>query len=95
MIAGFSLAGTERTPAVHAPSATKLMWPNETTPELPTKMYSATTIETMTSALMKYVWLELDTTAPNSAASTTSRTGAASCAVAAARLIPAPPRRAA
>ena len=29
MIAGFSLAGTESTPAVHAPSATKLMCPNE------------------------------------------------------------------
>ena len=35
MIAGFSLRGTESTPAVQAPSATKLMWPNESTPELP------------------------------------------------------------
>ena len=37
MIAGFSLTGTESTPAVHAPSATKLTWPNERTPELPMK----------------------------------------------------------
>ena len=36
MIAGFSARGTESTPAVHTPSATKLMWPNDTTPELPT-----------------------------------------------------------
>ena len=35
MIAGFSAVGTERTPAVHAPSATKLMCPNDSTPELP------------------------------------------------------------
>ena len=35
MIAGFSPAGTVSTPAVHAPSATKLMWPNDSTPELP------------------------------------------------------------
>ena len=35
MIAGFSLRGTESTPAVQAPSATKLIWPNESTPELP------------------------------------------------------------
>jgi hypothetical protein len=52
MIAGFSDAGTESTPAVHAPSATKLMWPNESTPELPMKTYSATTIATFTSAVM-------------------------------------------
>ena len=37
MIAGFSETGTERTPAVQAPTATKLMCPNETTPEFPTK----------------------------------------------------------
>ena len=36
MIAGFSSTGTESTPAAQAPTATKLMWPNETTPELPT-----------------------------------------------------------
>jgi len=34
MIAGFSPAGTERTPAVHAPTATKLMCPNESTPRV-------------------------------------------------------------
>ena len=37
MIAGFAPDGTDRTPAVHAPSATKLMCPNESTPELPMK----------------------------------------------------------
>jgi len=37
MIAGFSSTGIERTPAAHAPTATKLMWPNERTPELPMK----------------------------------------------------------
>ena len=37
MIAGFSLAGTVRTPAVQAPIAKKAMCPNESTPELPTK----------------------------------------------------------
>ena len=37
MIAGFSLVGTDSTPAVHAPIATKLMCPNESTPELPMK----------------------------------------------------------
>ena len=35
--AGFSATGTVSTPATHAPTATKLMWPNETTPELPMK----------------------------------------------------------
>ena len=35
MIAGFSLGGTVSTPAVQAPSATKLMCPNDSTPELP------------------------------------------------------------
>jgi len=37
MIAGFSPTGTVSTPAVHAPTATKLMCPNESTPELPMK----------------------------------------------------------
>ena len=37
MIAGFSLPGTVSTPAVQAPSATKLTCPNERTPELPMK----------------------------------------------------------
>ena len=53
MIAGFSAAGTDSTPAVQAPIATKLMCPNETTPELPTKTYSPTTIATLTSASVK------------------------------------------
>ena len=35
MIAGFSLIGMERTPAVHAPIATKLICQKESTPELP------------------------------------------------------------
>ncbi len=43
---GFSVIGTESTPAVHAPTETKLMCPNESTPELPTNVYSATTIAT-------------------------------------------------
>ena len=29
--------GTDKTPAVQAPSATKLMWPKDSTPELPMK----------------------------------------------------------
>ena len=37
MIAVFWSGGTVSTPAVHTPSATKAMWPNETTPEFPTK----------------------------------------------------------
>ena len=37
MIAGFSPAGTESTPAVQAPTATKLMCPKLSTPELPMK----------------------------------------------------------
>ena len=37
MIAGFSSTGIESTPAAQAPTATKLMCPNETTPELPMK----------------------------------------------------------
>ncbi len=53
MIAGFSLDGTVSTPAVHAPSATKLMWPNERTPVLPMKMYRPTTIVTLMSASRK------------------------------------------
>ena len=53
MIAGFSPGGTVSTPAVHAPSATKLMCPNESTPELPMKTYSATTIATLTSVSVK------------------------------------------
>ena len=35
MIAGFSPTGTDSTPAVQAPIATKLMWPKDSTPELP------------------------------------------------------------
>ena len=53
MVAGFSSSGTDSTPAAHTPTAKKLMCPNESTPELPTNVYSATTIETETSALMK------------------------------------------
>ena len=37
MIAGFSASGTDSTPAVQAPTATKLMCPKERTPELPMK----------------------------------------------------------
>ena len=37
MNAGFSCSGTESTPAVHTPTATKLMCPKESTPEFPTK----------------------------------------------------------
>jgi hypothetical protein len=33
----FDSSGTVITPAAKAPSATKLIWPNERTPELPTK----------------------------------------------------------
>ena len=33
----FDSSGTVITPAAKAPSATKLIWPNESTPELPTK----------------------------------------------------------
>ena len=33
----FDSSGTVRTPAANAPTATKLIWPNESTPELPTK----------------------------------------------------------
>ena len=45
-MAAFSSTGTDRTPADQAPTATKLMWPNESTPEFPTKTYSATTMTT-------------------------------------------------
>ena len=37
VIVGFSVTGIVITPAANAPTATKLTWPNETTPELPTK----------------------------------------------------------
>ena len=37
IVAGFSASGTESTPAAQTPTAKKLMWPNESTPELPTK----------------------------------------------------------
>ena len=53
IVAGFSSLGTASTPAAQAPTATKLMWPNESTPEFPTNTYRATTMETETSALMK------------------------------------------
>ena len=53
MKAGFSPVGTDRTPAVHAPSATKLMCPKESTPVFPMKMYRPTTITTLTSASTK------------------------------------------
>jgi hypothetical protein len=53
MIRGFSADGHACTPAVHAPSATKLMCPNETTPELPMNTQSATTIPTFTSVSVK------------------------------------------
>src|SRR5262249_26851517 len=87
MIAGFSETGTERTPAVHAPSATKLMWPNESTPELPMKRYSATTIATLTRALMKHVGVACETRVQSKAAATTSTTGPLSCTSAALHLI--------
>ena len=35
--AAFSSSGTVSTPAQNAPTATKLIWPKESTPELPTK----------------------------------------------------------
>ena len=34
---GFTSAGTVITPAANAPTAAKLIWPNDSTPELPTK----------------------------------------------------------
>ena len=37
MIAGFSATGIESTPATHAPTATKLTCPNDSTPEFPMK----------------------------------------------------------
>ncbi len=37
IVAGFSCSGIERTPAAQTPTAKKLMWPNESTPEFPTK----------------------------------------------------------
>ena len=37
MAIGFSSLGTVSTPAVHAPTATKLICPNDRTPELPMK----------------------------------------------------------
>ena len=37
IVAGFSCSGTVRTPAAQTPTAKKLMCPNESTPELPTK----------------------------------------------------------
>jgi hypothetical protein len=37
IVAGFSCSGMERTPAAHTPTAKKLMWPKESTPEFPTK----------------------------------------------------------
>ena len=37
MIAGFSATGIERTPAAQAPTATKLICPNDSTPEFPMK----------------------------------------------------------
>jgi hypothetical protein len=37
MIAGFSSTGIDSTPAAHAPTATKLMCPKESTPEFPMK----------------------------------------------------------
>ena len=37
IVAGFSCSGIERTPAAQTPAAKKLMWPNESTPEFPTK----------------------------------------------------------
>ena len=33
----FDSTGTLMTPAANAPTATKLIWPNESTPEIPTK----------------------------------------------------------
>jgi hypothetical protein len=49
----FWSSGTVSTPAVQAPTATKLMCPNESTPELPMNTYSATTIATLTSVSRK------------------------------------------
>ena len=37
IVAGFSASGIESTPAAQTPTAKKLMCPNESTPELPTK----------------------------------------------------------
>ena len=92
MIAGFSAAGTDRTPAVQAPSATKLMCPKETTPELPMNAYSATTIATLTSALMKYVCVECENTVASSAAATTSSAGTPSSTTAPALRLTRAPR---
>ena len=54
MIAGFCSAGTrEHARPPTRRRATKLMWPNESTPELPMNRYSATTIATLTSVSTK------------------------------------------
>ena len=37
IVAGFSASGIESTPAAQTPTAKKLMCPNESTPEFPTK----------------------------------------------------------
>jgi hypothetical protein len=46
----FESTGALMIPAAYAPTAAKLSWAKDTTPELPTKTYSATTIATETRA---------------------------------------------
>ena len=49
----FDSSGIVITPAPNAPTATKLICPKESTPELPTKTQMATTMATETSAFRK------------------------------------------
>ena len=49
----FTPVSSDMIPAQNAPTATKLMCPKESTPELPTNTYRPTTMATFTSAVRK------------------------------------------
>ena len=92
---GFVSVGTVISPAEKAPTATKLACPKESTPELPTNTYSATTMLAATIAFRNSIPRAALMKLPITPTSTSSRIGASSCCRASRRFIRVPPPSAA
>src|SRR5262249_1380814 len=91
----FASAGTVSSPAAYAPTMKKPICPNDSTPELPTNTYSATTIAANTSAFANSIARTVDRKLPPRPTSATrpparARATGPISAVTFARLIPAP-----
>ena len=72
------VGGIESSPAAYAPTRKNPIWPNEITPELPMKTYSATTIAAKTSACSNSIARAFERNVPQNPTSAISTTGPAS-----------------